>query len=483
MSEVKPKIIPPQVNYHQSRSFPVKYRYHKLVTTQALPIVVPTSSTAPANFKIGSSSVFNKSRSLAAYQVVVPASAANTFTWTVCDTPELINKIVLTDGKTQVCEITYAQNYARLFNKMGTRVQDYLTNDLTSGLAPCNSLTTDVAATYPVADGRGTFAQGGCQGNVNYIENQYVQVVTAAAQQFNYTRVIPFGVYKESIFGIDTDSYYGRDMQLNLQLGPANKMCFTSTSGTDPTLTPLAQANSIYVTSFIIWLAEEVNTEIVNNIKTKYESGVWRMLIPSPNMTQALTSGANGSIGITFDILSGWGLRLQKVLWQPFNSTESSNTLMDTSNYNGQKITKFRISLDAPLTEDYIYCTFPTFSGVGATASSVLNMDDYRENYQFCKDKVIGLNYDVYQMNWFNCNSWVNSYDSSLVRTANIEEGLDLSRSRTYQIQGNTGAGGANLTHYLYAITQREMVVHPQYGIQFDMQKSAPPTNPVSAVN
>lgn len=74
-----------------------------------------------------------------------------------------------------------------------------------------------------------------------------------------------------------------------------------------------------------------------------------------------------------------------------WNGTESANTALDCSNYNGSKIITYNTFLDNRQLQD---------AQVSTLTAVVPVPDDYRENQKYCDNSCI-LNRKVYALNWF----------------------------------------------------------------------------------
>ncbi len=176
--------------------------------------------------------------------------------------------------------------------------------------------------------------------------------------------------------------------------------------------------------------------------------------------TAAAGAGTQTAIALTYIIQPAMGLTIQKIIWQPYNIRETGNTLLECSNYNGQKIDNYQTSIDSqPLTDIYNSCT-------------LVNGDDWRQNSQFCEGTCI-LNRAVYQNNWFHMDSFIETEKPHGVPAENIQSGLLLDVSRTWGVLATSGVNAPGMNHYITAICQRQLTIHPINGIMFDIGKNA----------
>ncbi len=455
------QLIPSQVNYKPIGSFAPRYRYTKvpLFNVSTGGVVISSTASQTLQFKLPAE-IYNLNRSILSYHLSVAAGGAGTFNRIIQDAPELASQIQITDGSgINVNTVNYASKYARLQRKLHTKLQDYLTNDPTMALNPSNATVDATLSCYNVADGRGAFPVG-TNANVNYFEAQSAVVGTVdAALAIN--RQYPLGVYKETMFAQDVDSFFGRDMYINIITNGSAQMGFKSVSATDPTATPTALAVDATLTNVYLYLAVEQNPEIRASIHKKYSEGRWSMPIYTLQQTRLPSAGAGGDANITFILQPSNGLFVRKVIYQVYNATEQSNTVMDCSNHNGEKLLTYQTSLNSnPLQDQVMSCALGS--------ATLVNSDDWRHNQQFCKGSVI-LNQNCYQHDWYHIDSCGEPCTDPCTPPENIMGGLALNEAKTWGLQGITGAGAGNLQHYVHVVVQRMLSVHPQNGIMFDV--------------
>jgi len=453
------QVISDAVNYKAIDSSPPRYRFRKipLFNISSGEVIIAAASTQLLQFKLPAD-VYNLSKSQVEYDAVAPPVNSSAI-WAAQDTPELVKEIRLTDGgSAPITTVQEAQNYARIQRPLNTKLNDYLGNDELEAFNPSNALATSVDAIRP----------NNTSADVNYLEKQYLihgaksGAGGANPQSLVYRRKISLDAYKDSIFAMDRDLYFGQDMYIDIQAGPATKMVFSATEPDNPLTGAAPMTTDLSITKCYLYLAVEVNPLIVASIKHKYVTSGISMMIPYPYMKRlTTTAAANTSFGLNYIVQPAMGLTLQKIIYQPQNVTESSNTFYDTYNVNGVKLIEYQTALDSqPLQDEKINCS-----------STVLS--DWRHNKQFCHNTPI-LNSNVYQANFFHQDCWSGCYGSNTSLTVpheNIVAGLPLDIARTWSLDGTTGSVAVGLQHYIYVIVQRELTIHPINGIMFDIGK------------
>ena len=471
-----PVMISDAVNYKAVDGYAPRYRFRKipLFNIASGSVLIPIGSTVQLQFKLGAD-VYNLSKSYLSYSVQLALTGAGVNNWLYADVPELANQIQLTDGGSfPVTTINYAQNYARLQRKLNTPLNEYIANDITSGLAPSNAALTGNAI-YPTSTN---------VANINFTENAYA-LTSAAVSRSTYQRQYTLDVYKDSIFAMDRDLYFGRDMYINILAGPASKFGFTGTATANPTTGPAALTTTgtgPAIMNCYLYLAVEVNPILNESIKAKYNNGGLTMMIPFPYQSRLTTASgqANTAFSVNYQIQPSMGQSIQKIIYQPQDNSngETINFAYDNSNVGSidgsglsTKITSYQTSIDSqPLQDIQLYCSRGD-PVVGLNQS----LDDWRENSKFCENTCI-LNSYIYQTNWFHQDCWVDCNGASTVPKENIVSGLPLNVSRTWAVNGIIGTTTASLSHYIYTIVQRELTISPITGIQFDVIKQAPGT-------
>ncbi len=231
-----------------------QYRYRKIPLFNIASGSITITPTAPTalQFKL-TSVVHNLSKSFLSYSGQTEAVAANVC-WCLKDTTDMVSSIQLTDGGSfPVTTIPFGQNYARIWRKLGTPLSKYLAHDPLEVLCPSNTAVTSLPAIYAVAD---PAPKNNFNANVNYLESQSIEVLgTALNQVGNFSRSFTLDAFSESIFAMDKDLYYGRDMYLNIQAGGANRFIFQSTNIADPTAGQGAYAGNLTLSNVFLYLA------------------------------------------------------------------------------------------------------------------------------------------------------------------------------------------------------------------------------------
>jgi hypothetical protein len=324
---------------------------------------------------------------------------------------------------------------------MKTSLTDFLANDNTSQLYPCNTAAGQGAPSVanPTATNAPTSA-------TNYIEPRYLQTTGLNATSVS-TRLYNLAGIKDTIFSVDKDLYIPTDMYARFTCGVGNQFTFTSTSATDPTAGAAATTLAITVQNMYLFLAVEQNQLIVDSVMHKVLNGGLKMTIP---YTTAFRNSSTGTIAnIQIPMTQQYGKKLKRMIHTVWNGTEAGNTALDCANANGSKITLYNTYLDQRQLQDF------QLSTLNSTTTAVLE-DDWRENQKFCWNSVL-QNRAMYQLNWFHCDSWVEPGRNYYGDDSNEDDGLAMDSPKLWMIQATTT--NATYTHYNFATFVRHIII------------------------
>ena len=434
--------IAPQINYKgESQSANPKYRFLRIpmnnLTGSSFTVAGTTSQLI--EFKLPNA-VYNLAQSFLSYQISVPAQGAGVAGWIHEDCLEVAtNAYFGTAGGLDLCNLNYVNRYTKVARKMKTKFTDFVSNDISSQLYPCNSAIA------------GNFVGVGAS-TVNFTEPRYLRASAGGTEGRNLvlvsTRSFPLKGIVDTIFSMDKDLYIPTDMYVRFTAGVGNQIAFGSTTNTDPTATPTAAAGNITVQNVFLFLAVEQNQLIVESVMNKVLTSGLKLNV---SYTTAFRNSSTGTVAnIQVPLSQQYGKRLKRMLHTVWNPTESANTSMDCSNVNGSKVTAYNTFLDQRQLQDFQLLT-------ANSSATALNQDDWRENSKYCKDSAI-QNRTVYQLNWFHCDQF---YEPSAAQFSgipedNLDDGLTMDSPKLWAFQATTAA---DCVHYDFATFVRSIQI------------------------
>ncbi|RZI45300.1 hypothetical protein [Candidatus Finniella inopinata] len=397
---------------------------------------ITATSSQVLEFKLPTS-VYNLSRSFLQYEVDIPAGGAGNFSWINGDCLEIAtNAYFGTAGGLDLCNLNFVNRYTKVARKFRTKLQDFLANDSTSQLKPCNSANT---ANYP------PILAAPLASCPSFIAPKLLDDPSGSNAAASFYRQFPLSGVVDTVFALDKDLFFPQEMYARFTLGPANQFTFISASATNPASTPAPVAAAVTVQQIYLYLAVEQNQLIVDSVMNKVLTSGLRMNIPYTTAFRN-SAGAAGATNVTIPLTSQYGKKLKRMIWTVWSPTEQANTAMDCSNYNGAKITTYNTYIDNRQLQDQ-----PITTAVSALGS--IGNSDWLENQRFCADSAV-LNKEVYSYSWFHVDQFYEPVDNALAD--NFDDGLDMNVNRQWQLQANAAAA---VTHYCFATFVREITI------------------------
>lgn len=441
-----------------------KYRFLRVpLNNLTTDTVVLTSAAQLLEWKLPAS-VYNLSRSFITYQETIAGSGAGNFNWQDADVVNIGQNVFFGNGAgVPLMDLNFANNYSKVARKFDTRFEDYITNDLSSNLAPSNADNTANLRSVAITAGAGNpygITPTATFGSIQSLTEPLYTDVGGDDGDLVVYRQLDLKAYTNTILSVDRDLYFGdQQMYLRLTTPPATtKMGYYSDSATDPTSNVAAIAG-VTLSKLYLYLAIEQNQGIVNDIMSLYKSGQLKVHIPYTVGIRTPTTSTAANVQLTFN--ESYGRKLKRIMHTVWNNTESVNTQYDCQNFNASKIISYNTYLNSQQLQDMLlYCYLPNNASVPAAS---VGLDDWKYNKRFAKDSVI-LNAGVYQLNWAHIDSFVNSDKNKDVPEENIDDGLDMKAVGQVQWQLQATTATANLVHYDYATFSREFIATPGAG-------------------
>jgi hypothetical protein len=262
---------------------------------------------------------------------------------------------------------------------------------------------------------------------------------------------------KDTFLSEDKDFYCPQEMYLRFQTNPLTKVASAADAGDNPSTNAVSVGAATYLRNVYLYLAVQQNQTLVDELIGSVRNGNHQFTMPFTTVWRNNIAAA-GQYSIQIQVSRQYGSKLHHLLTTVNSGSESLNQSVDSSNWNGNKISELQSYLDnRPLTDYKVSCNQSILSASG------VNSGDWRENKKFLKNKM--MNYGQYQLNWFHMDAFFDpeTGDEGLDLT-NSDSGLDLESIRTYQLQITSNAAH-NL--YTYATFLRKVMIDQQGNLLF----------------
>lgn len=392
--------------------------------------------------------VYNLAKSKLVFTLTPTAAGAGVANWFPKDCISAIQAIQLyTRSGVYLCDVQYANTYTQLVNPIETKLQEFLDYDLGGnatihdnvcrGLQRSNALgsstTSTVASPFAVRydDSAAT---------VNYTEKQYCESGTLNTADPVIHYQLPLEHIKNSLFGCDKDLYMGESIILRITWAAVNRIGFTTTDVTSPATGAAAMTADIALSNLALFLSVEKNQAIINSLMAKVSSG-FSMAMPYIHGYKTNLNGTSQNVSLRFN--RGHGQRLVKLYHTLYHNTETANTAYNHDNIGDAKVLSYYTALNNNRIQEFNVDTS--------------EFEDYLIHEQMLKGSVIQC-CDMYQYNWFHCDSWSPDNVGSKDLFNNIV-GLSLDVEQKWD--GTFTTANAQHNHFSFAIVQRELVVSP----------------------
>jgi hypothetical protein len=454
---------PDNVNYKSVQMHNGKYRLRKVPLNNVTGSTVALSATATSliEWKIPANTVFNPARSTIDYQteLAIPG-AAGRFNYAFADTFEICQSIQFCDASGMyLTDLQFANNYVSTARKLDTDLDDFLTQDITEGLArtegaPSANIFPPTAA-LPVNN----VYTGAAATSLTSLDADDARYAVIGADNLAtvVARSVPLSCFTGTALGMDRDMIFPQDMYIRIQVAPSNKVGFYATSATNASTGAAPLATQPVISNLFLQLATQVDPVLEASVRAKFLAGGMSFLIPYVYGWRNSTAAGTASIQIQLN--NQYGKLLKRLLHVPFAASEALNVAYDHQNMNGAKIIQYQTFLDSqPLQDSQLSCLQPVSGGARG-------MDDWREHRGLVRGSTL-TGSGAYYLNWFHCDSFSSPKRGKvLLPESNILEGLDLSMPRSWTITANTVGA---LTHYTFGTFVREVVSSPA-GLQINV--------------
>lgn len=364
-----------------------------------------------------------------------------------------------------LCDLNYVNKFLNVAHFAETSYADFSSNgyitsttvgDYNIFAGPSGNLGTAVSAfnfaQRVVTDNAGVVAALNSAGTnpLSYIERQYfvngengAVGAGGAAPVFNIQ--FPMKYLYDTIFNVDKDLYFaGEVLQLRFVFDVRDSAFFESPNGL--LVGNVAMTRDINVSNIGFYLAVEQDPSIVTQVIEKTMSQGQALAIPYV-YSYKINNGASTNPSLSFRFNRAHGTKLRRIYHAPFHNTETGATAYCRDNIGGAKTVSQLYTLlnNERLQEFNVLCT---------------SAQDWMVLKNKLKDSTY-LNSDGYQNNWF----WVDDFTSedslwqNTSQDINLSSGIDLGVEQKWDIYMTTTNRALN--HYVFAITEREILLRP----------------------
>ena len=447
--------------------------------------------------------VYNLSKSILSYTtnltVAAPATSQNL---AFADCISEIRQIQLyTRGGLFLADIQFANNYSDAILRHETKFNEYIDNDVVNPLSSCvfqnqsywegltqpfqalgTGLVSNTYTTYSYAPNI-VASQNICLGNAIVVTTNSQSVISSPispAQIIPATTISVAGpvinrkfrlnLYKNSIFAVDKDIYFGGEtMYMRIIWDNPSKVYYSAiATAVNGSYNPASYAagTSYSITNLTLFAAVEQNPLIENQLKNETASATGKKYLIPWVYTNRININANTSQTLIVRYNRAHGRKLLKVLWVPFNNTESGNTAYD---HNNLQYTLAAGDEGAP-------AAFPGYQNINSFYTTVNNNRTSQFNYQcntgddyMVKSKKLKGSCILNSFDYYNYFVWREEFNNNYAEYEkvsasfpedNIVDGLDLTEEQIYTIYATMNSTYPQaFNHYLFAVTLKELVV------------------------
>lgn len=386
-----------------------------------------------------------------------------------------------------VCDLKFANNYTDVVSKPETKLTDYLSSSFSAD-AESNFLSRSNSSKSTINSSR----YDASLSDISYTEHQYFKVIPGIPTipeykdgkgntipevpthgdelVFNFN--LPLKIFKNTIFSLDKDLYYGETMFIRIVWASTLKIGWitdyeekievkdgknVSVINYNPTIGTRPIPGDISIKNLFSYIAIENDPLILNAIMSKYSVGM-NYVIPYVHSYKTNQSGSNQSTFVK--LMTGHGRRLKKVYHAFYNPNESKNTAYEHDNLSGKKCSKYYTTINGekrqefdivPIRYDDYLLHNDRFVGSLLQSKNLylynyFILDDFTEdtNLEMSKNEEV-LNYDSgYPIN--NDLKWDIYCDIPDVRV--VENNIERFEAQS-------------LNHYSFAVVSRDIYVGP----------------------
>jgi hypothetical protein len=262
---------------------------------------------------------------------------------------------------------------------------------------------------------------------------------------------IDLSAFKDTLFSLNKNIYFGDNLVLTINWNPTNKFTFQTVGAANAnTITaPITSTGNATISSLFLYTATETDPTIISQLVSTVSNGEFSLIVPFVYCQKyALATGTTASMQQRIN--SSYGSTLLRAYFGIFHGTETNATVFT---HNDSYITDYNTYMDGLRLQDF---TLKISDGTAYLANERNLRDSCMLTLQQYKDQFIHVD------NW--CGSSPANNDDGMLN------GLSLDTDRAWSIQANLGTvpndGAASpntvyygLKCYLFFTTQKRLVI------------------------
>lgn len=255
---------------------------------------------------------------------------------------------------------------------------------------------------------------------------------------------IPLGRIKDSIFGIDKDQCFNEVVYMRLVWENAGSIGFSTTGNSPGTVTGAAALNGYSITQQFLYLAVEVNPELVSYISNEKIRAGFTYQVPYLYTNKIQKADANTSQSISIRLNRSHGIKVKRIYFVPFIGDEALNTTLNHAHSltdGGTGIQSYYTTIDNKRTSQYDY-----------------NADNcWLEKKNLFKNSCINGS-SAFFNNWLHIEDFTNMTD--LEDNSRYDDGRLLSNELVYNVTCQNE--GVALYNYFFSSCIKQIMITPQ---------------------
>lgn len=406
-------------------------------------VSVGVTSSAESIFEIPIKA-FNLSESFIQGLATPTAGGADVYNWS--HVSHLATEVILyTRSGVELARIPNAVNYLAMVRGWNIKMSEFMDMDPLDRFYPSRAAgtTADIGGHHvaPVP------------AVAPYTEPKYFEVgVSNSATplvQFN----LRLGQFADTIFALKKSLMFGETILLRVVWGPAQRMFSTGSSATVVATATAVPAGPVTISNLALFLNIETDAAIVADLSNLVRTSGYSMPIPFVNCRKQYIAGGTTTLALTAKITPDMGYLCKRLIYAPFNATESTSVALDHDNREGAKIVSYTTQLDSDRLQEYM-----------------VDCKTMYDDWALHRDLMKGTPMQgraIYQYNWVHCENFgarsVSTSESLPVSDDNLVSGIPISvgsgTERIWTISGTQADAAYN--HYVFIVTYKTLVVGP----------------------
>lgn len=438
-----------------------------------------------------SNKVMNLSKSILEFTITPNAGGANFQNVKYVKPLAPIRQIQLySQSGVYLCDLYHVNKYLDVVYYPETSLDDFLSNEIQSpqmyfvaeGVpieggqktmqTQRSNLIANSAKNYGINQNRISIAADGAFASVsetnptiNYTEKLYYYPGSVNATNPIIKISFPLKYIYNTIFSVDKNIYMGEILNLRFVFADTKDIMYkvnvkdeSGGGGVDvpgvivpTTAAKMSSDVTLTADNFYIYLAVENDLEIARQIIERVNTQGLMLNLPYVYAYKTnFASGTNQSLSLRFN--RAHGKKLKKIYHAPCHGKEET-----VYNY-------VRDNVDGVKTVDYYY----TLLNNDRMQEFNIKCSEYKD-WQLHRHKLLGSSIQSvqeYQYGWFHCDDFTGEQPlcSKIAHDNNLSSGIDLNVEQKWDIyltMNNDRSANGGITHYNFAITEKELIIRP----------------------